>query len=447
MSKPKVLFFSRSFFTRFFSEINSEFFEDYHVTLTLEEKTFLQAKGKVVLGCFEDEFNRIVPEEIPGDYLKSSFSSDRFLIRFNHEKRIEILGKEIAFWRSILEAHKPDYIVNETVAIEISEVLAIEAKRLNIKILNSLCSVFSDSFYWKPDPFLGSIEDISRVRASKEDLEKAEKYYLKVVESNYKPAYVLGLPPAKRYSLKRMGGTVYRDFLLYFKKTKLKRSKRFKYEDGYSSSPFKNTKRFFNRFFYSYDCLSSYNKKRIVFFPMHFEPEATLFHFAEEYQNQEHTIDMIARALKANQYLAIKEHPQQKGALLDKRFRDLKKRHSNLIFVPAETPSQNVINICEAVVTLTSTAAWEALIYGKPVFVLGTIFFDQCPGAKKINNYYHLKEQIRREYYELPEKEKVIDFIARMMSVLHFGYPSPYFKGDFIINVNNFRLAIEKALR
>lgn len=446
MSKTKVLFFSRSFFSKLFSEINSEIFEDYHVTLTLKEKKLLEAKGKVVLGCFEEEFDRIVPEEIPGGYLRSSFSSDRFLIRFNYEKRIEILGKEIAFWRNILESLKPDYIVNETVAIEISEVLAIEAKRQNIKILNSLCSVFSNSFYWKPDPFLGSTEDLSRVKASKEDLEKAEEYYLKVVESNFKPAYVQGLPPAKIYSLKRMAGTIYRDLLLYFQKSKLKGINDFKYEDGYSSSPFKNTKRFFNRVFNSYDTLNSFYNKKIVFYPMHYEPEATLFHFAEEYQNQEHTIDMIARTLKVNQYLAIKEHPQQKGALLDKRFRELKKRHSNLIFVPAETPSHDVINVCEAVVTLTSTAAWEALIYGKPIFVLGTIFFDQCPGATKVNGFKHLKELIRAENYKLPEKEKLIDFIARMFSILNEGYPSPYFKGNWVKNINNYKKAIEKVI-
>ena len=255
------------------------------------------------------------------------------------------------------------------------------------------------------------------------------------------------LPPAKNFSLKRMAGTVFRDLLLFWEKRKLKRIKMFKYEDHYSSSSFLNSRRVFNRVFHNYDKLKSCKNKKLIFFPMHFEPEATLFHFAEEFQNQEHTIDMIARALKVGQYLAVKEHPQQKGALLDRRFRDLKKKHSNLIFFPAEIPSQNVIKIAEAVVTLTSTAAWEALVYGKPVFVLGTIFFDQCPGAKKISNYFHLKEQVRKENYEFPDKKKIIDFIARMYSILNEGYPSPYFKGNWDKNINDYTRAIEKVIK
>jgi len=445
--KIKVLIFARSFLANYASEIDSDIFDTIFVVLTKKEKELIEAKGKKVYGCFEEEFSNIKESKINGDYLKTSFSSDRFLCRFDLKKRLEILGKEITFWRSIIEKTKPNYLVNESISIEISEVMAIEAERYGIPFLSDLQGFFPYTFYWKPSPFDGRLNDLSTIKPNDANLLKAKGYYNDVVEKGYKPFYIIDSLKPYGYSLKNIIASLYRDTILYIKKKKLQRITTFRYEDDYSFFSYQMSRRLFNRIIYSYDNIKDLKNKQIIFFPLHIEPEAILNYFAEEYQNQVSTIENIAKTLKPNQYLVIKEHPQQKGALLDRRYRDLKKKLLNLIYLPAELNCQDIIIKSEAIVTLTSTAAWEGVLFGKPVFVLGKIFYDQCPGVTKIESIKHLKEEIRKDEYLYPQKEDVLNFIAAMISIFNKGCATPYAKESFKQNVMDYTIAIEKAIQ
>lgn len=444
--KRKVLIFARSFLLNYAAKIKSDFFDTILVVLTREEKEYLVTQNITVYGCFEEDYAKLEVAFFPGNYLKTSYYSDRFLNRFDIDKRHEILGKEITFWRNILTNFEPDFIVNETVSIEASEVMAIEAEKKKIPFFSDLQGFFPYSFYFKPNPFHGRLDDISHIVPKAENLIKAKEYFRDVKEKNYKPFYVLDSLEPKKFSLRNLLGAFYRDTLLFVRKQKIKKMNTFKYEDYYSYKTYKSTKRIINRIFFKYDSILELKNKRIVFFPLHFEPEAILSYFAEEYQNQVSTIESIARTLKLNQYLVIKEHPQQKGALLDKRYRELKKTMPNLIYISAEVNSFDIIKRAEAVITLTSTAAWEGVIFGKPVFVLGKIFYDQCPGVKKIENFTHLKEEIRKDEYIYPNEPDVIMFIARMISILNKGSATVYAKEDFMQNVQDYTKAIERMI-
>lgn len=444
--KPKILFFARSFHNKLFSEIKSDFFEPIYVVLTHQEKDNLELKGKKVHGCFEDEYNQLEIKAIEGNYLKTSFSSDRFLKRFNHDKRLEILGKEISFWRNLFETLKPDYVVSETVAIEISEVMAIEAERLNIPFLNTLLGLEADTFYFKPNPFHGSVNDLSNFFPSSDKMERARKYISNVIEKNQRPVYISSSSKSKRYSVKSFLSSLLNDAILIIREKHLRAKRNFKYED-YTVFAFRQAKLYINSLIYRYDKLEKIENKNIVFFPLHYEPEATLSYFAEEYFDQPGTIIKISRAIKTNQLLVIKEHPQQPGALLQKKFRNIKKITSNVIFLPSEVSSFEVLKKSEIIVTLTSTAAWEGVLMGKPVLVLGKIFFDQCPGVIKINDYNELKVEIRKENYQLPEYDKVLKFVASFMSICYKGSPHIYARQDFKQITADYTRAIEAQIK
>ena len=75
---------------------------------------------------------------------------------------------------------------------------------------------------------------------------------------------------------------------------------------------------------------------------------------------------------------------------------------------------------------------------GKPVFVLGGIFYDQCFGAKRIESFQQLKRELQKEFYEIPNKQTTIEYAAKMISLFHKGCPSPCYQGgstlDEIVN-------------
>lgn len=426
--KKKVLLFARSFLAQYYSEIKSDVIEPIFVTLTHEEKVFLESKGWKVYGCFEDEYDNLPIASFPGNYLRTSFQSDRFLHRFSYEKRLEILGKEISFWSNILDSTTPDFLVNETVAIEIAEVMAIEAQKRSIPFHTYLLGFIPGTFYWKPDPFSGRMQDMSTITVDEVLLSKAMNYVYDVVEKNARPFYVTGIKK-NNITLK----TVIHSRMLYKlaqkKQRKMESTVSFKYED-YS---------IFNKLAYDlyksiysckakYDSMDTLKDKNIVFLPLHMEPEAILNYFVDENYDQAMLINQVLSCLKNNQYLVVKEHPQQQGVLLTPKYQEIKKRNSNIIYLPSYELSFPIIKQSDAIITLTSTVAWEGLILGKPAFVIGRIFFDQCSGAIRIESFRQLKKEIQKDHYFVPNRSAVIEYVAKMISQFHSGCPTPCYK-------------------
>ena len=63
-----------------------------------------------------------------------------------------------------------------------------------------------------------------------------------------------------------------------------------------------------------------------------------------------------------------------------------------LIFAATNEDSHNLITHASVVVTLTGTVALEALLYGIPAIVLGSIYFDGFKGIHKPESLKELKE-------------------------------------------------------
>ena len=128
--------------------------------LTRADRLAVEARGCRVTACFEEDFDAIQPAEVPKGYLLTSYPADRFLGRFSVARRLEILGKEIAFWRRLLEECKPVAAVNELVALEISEVLLVESLPPGPGAYHSMNCVVDDLFYWAKDPIKLSGSDL-----------------------------------------------------------------------------------------------------------------------------------------------------------------------------------------------------------------------------------------------------------------------------------------------
>lgn len=422
--KIRVLLFARSFLAIYYSDIKSEIIEPIFVTLTSDEKKFLEGKGWKVYGCFEEEYESIpVKSQIPGYYLQTSFATDRFLHRFSYPKRMEVLGKEISFWEYIFNETKPEALFNETVAVEIAEVMAIEARKRSIPFYSALLGYIPNTFYWKPDPFTGSLNDLSTITPTEEDYKVADAYIESVINKHNKPFYISKARVGNLKFSKVIKSTV-GDINRYCQvKLHGSHSKNFKYED-YTEFYFQTFKEFINSIKCKYDSIDYVADKDYLFYPMHLEPEATLNYFVKENYSQPTVIDLIAKSLKVGQYLVVKEHPQHPGKLLTRPYQELRKKHSNLVYLKSSVPSSLVNEKASALVTLTSTAAWEAIIIGKPVFVLGTIFFDQCSEVVKIPTLSDLKKYLREEYRQ-PNPDKVRLFAAQFASQFKKGCPTP----------------------
>lgn len=130
-------------------------------------------------------------------------------------------------------------------------------------------------------------------------------------------------------------------------------------------------------------------RKYAVYF-LHVQPEITVEGMAFDYQDQVSTLRNILSALPADMDLVVKEH----SPMLGYRTLDF---YSQLVHMPglivADTreDSHALITGASVVVTLTGTVALEAVMYGVPAIVLGTIYFDGFNGVYKPESLSELR--------------------------------------------------------
>jgi hypothetical protein len=438
MTQPTILFFSRGYQAQYFPELRSDRYRSLHVTLTRAERRIVERKGGEVVGCFEEEYDRIAAAPVPENYLLTSPMSDRFLGRFPFAKRREILGKEIAFWSGILEKYTPVAVFNELIAIEISEVLLIETRRRGVRYLAAMNCAVDDYFYWLRDPMSLSGRHLEERIPSEKSAALARSYVASVLERNYKPFYVrnlrgrlnpfaFGVAVAKlaRWKLKRALAAVTGRFIYEL------------YDDEYG----KKVAVYLKSLVLGYDSLAKLPAgSEVIFYPLHQEPEATLNYMSEYNANQVGTIENILKCMTPNQVLVVKEHPVDKGSLLRAKFRELRQRCSGLYYLPGEISGREVLTVASRVVTLTSTVGWESAVAGGQVYVLGQIFYDSFEGVTPIDGFDALKAALRLPAHRVPprvaETEK---FVASMTEQ---SYPGNPFAHDGLYNAANHKLVI-----
>ncbi len=417
----KVLLFDREYPINF---MKSDKFETICVSLNLERKKRWEKEGVTVVACFEEEYSTLEESIIPDNYLIHSFDSDRFLTRFPYNKRREILGKEITFWRNILDKYKPDIIVNEIITMEFIEVLYIEALKRNIPYKTWLLHPLPNRFVWSELPYnsLISQEKIDTIVYDETDLEYSDNYIMGIREKHFKPYYInFKQPSAFKLFLKsfRFYLSQLRWYLINIIKKKVGK---FVYEDYYRIA-IQELKRGISLLFYNYDTFVLEEGIDYVYYPVHFEPEAAVDYMGDCYGDQDMLIQRIAHSLGANQKLIVKEHPQQRGFLLTRKYRQLKKKYCNIIYLDGKISSYDVIKKMSCMVTLNGTAGFEALICGKPVIYFGDVYYKHCPGNTSCDSFRNLKLLLRNKSYNIPNVEEIKIFIAKLHSITIDAFP------------------------
>lgn len=426
--KPVVLFFSRDYQCQFFPTLLSENYNSIHVTLNKREKKQVEERGGIVVACLEEEYECLPEADITFPYLEYSMGSDRFIKGHNHEERLKIIRKCVSFWRDIYSKYLPQFVINEVVALEISEIMLLEARRCGVKYLAFGAFSVGKSFYWHDNPFHSSMPDrIESMIPSEQHIIAARDYIDKVKNADIDNPYLKDLKGNKE--LGRLFQLVYAMLVhVYYRiaiKGKVIRQLCYANNIAY----FKSEINFYFKYIVKSRQYDDYRKlsndASKFFYPMHFEPEATLYYMSTFYENQYALIENLLKCLGENQVLLVKEHPAQPGFLLQKKFRLLKKRFPNLYYIKADVSSKEMIVVSEAVITLVSTAGFEALALNKPVILLGKIYFDSYSGVNYCKTFEEVYDLVRgyKSYNKVGDFET---FLAKLIAMQNTGNPWPH---------------------
>lgn len=120
-----------------------------------------------------------------------------------------------------------------------------------------------------------------------------------------------------------------------------------------------------------------------IYLPIQRTPEISTLVHGLEYED---ALELVARAAKfcpAGYRIYVKEHTSMVGRRPLSAYREMRQFH-NVTLVPPTVNTFDLIRRSKAVMTVTSTAGWEAFLLGKPVLVLGHVFYQEFPNVLKV---------------------------------------------------------------
>lgn len=112
--------------------------------------------------------------------------------------------------------------------------------------------------------------------------------------------------------------------------------------------------------------------KKFVYFPLQFQPEASIDVAAPFFSNQIETARQIAMSMPGDYALVVKEHPAMIG-LRSPSYIEKIARTANVKLIDYRVSSEEVLKKCDLVVSPNSTTLAEAAFLKKPAIQLGNL--------------------------------------------------------------------------
>jgi hypothetical protein len=162
-------------------------------------------------------------------------------------------------------------------------------------------------------------------------------------------------------------------------------------------------------------------KEPYVLFLLHKQPEASTFVKAPFYLDQAALVENIAKSLPVGHRLYVKPHHNDFGAQSAGYYRQMLCR-PNVKLLRMNVNSQELVRRAAAVVTITGTAGWEAIVLGRPVLTLGNIFYNDFDQVIRVGDIARLPYLLREAIYNYrPDTELALKYIAAHFLGSHEG--------------------------
>ncbi|MDD4287210.1 MAG: hypothetical protein PHO20_03920 [Candidatus Peribacteraceae bacterium] len=166
-----------------------------------------------------------------------------------------------------------------------------------------------------------------------------------------------------------------------------------------------------------------------VYFPLHFQPEATTIPMGGVFADLILATRLLNATLPKDVLIYIKEHPRRSGwqnrsIEYYKEFLELEK----VRLVPTTVDTFALREHCLAVATVTGSAGFEALFREKPVFLFGSRYFQFARGVFPVRSLQECKEAVHAvfERKEKPTRLSTHLYLKAMEETCLLGVLDPW---------------------
>ena len=134
-----------------------------------------------------------------------------------------------------------------------------------------------------------------------------------------------------------------------------------------------------------------------VYFPLHVQPELSTspagIHFAEQLE----AIRFLSQNLPGNWRLAVKEHPDVTKLRMSRSVNFYKsiREFPNVDLLASCVSHDDLVYGAQAIATISGTPGLDAVLNGKPAWLLGYAWFQEAPGIFKIGDSRSLNDAVQ----------------------------------------------------
>jgi len=139
--------------------------------------------------------------------------------------------------------------------------------------------------------------------------------------------------------------------------------------------------------------------------------------------NQLNIIRAVNDALPIDRWLYVKEHPSMLAGLRSVEF------YRTIISLPRvrllqqSMNSYSIVPRAEAILTITGTAGWEGLMFGRPVVLFGHSFYEEFEeGVIRVNQPQDLPSILRNVRDRQIPQEALLAYMAAVLSKTRRGF-------------------------
>ncbi|WP_185955788.1 capsular polysaccharide export protein, LipB/KpsS family [Halorubrum cibi] len=182
------------------------------------------------------------------------------------------------------------------------------------------------------------------------------------------------------------------------------------------------------------------SSSKFVFYSLQYYRESRVTMRSPAFYDQAGLIKYLSRSVPHGTELLVKDHPQQLGAM---PFSDIRQISRYVPIAKPSTPAHNLIEKAEAVVTLNNTVGHEAIVFGKPVVVLGSALYGDLESVVHLDDINDLDTTIAKVIEDgglsNDDIRRYIDALFEISEPMKWGDPAKP-------NVDEFIYAIDRHL-
>ena len=390
-------------------------------------------------------------------YLEPYFYKYNPYHKFKYDEILSIIEKEFKFFEKVLEDVKPDFLIIKVVDYQqnyfFQEICKV--KGINILMLVPTRLGFKATIATDYDELVNLNSSDHQSENNEQIKSKLESFFKKydrtkqedVVRKKQWNSVTKWLKAAIKFFLFSVNDT-YRNYYANYGRTRLKVL--------FNEGPY-FLKRWHRERFLNTNCYKRItDDKKVVYYPLHYEPERAAIRFPY-YMNQLETITNIAKSLPIDFVLYVKEHGTMK--LMGWRKISFYKHIlelPNVRLLHHSIPSKKILEKCDLVITIAGTTGFDAAYYRKPTIVLSDVSYLSLPSVSRLKSFENLRELIQNSLKKkislLPLSQYIdkvdegsFDFFVWGFNLEIFDY---FFEGGFLrekeISIEDFNCFLEK---